>query len=246
LVAKSAVTAPVVPQLAKIETPVAVSNSDRIQQVLIAIIAEKTGYPPEMLGLDMGLDADLGIDSIKRVEILSALQDKLPEAPVVKPEHLGTLTTIRLIAAFLAYGEPAASTRAADSPVVTSTESFVPLDRRVLRVADLPPSTRSLRHSTGSTLVWIVGSDDSFAQQLRAQIGSRGYQPQTFLWTDLPPGPAALGGLVLIASPTASELPKRALRWLQHAGPALRQSQGFLASITELDGMFGLSEAGPS
>ena len=33
-----------------------------------------TGYPVEMLELDMTLDNDLGIDSIKRVEILSALQ----------------------------------------------------------------------------------------------------------------------------------------------------------------------------
>ena len=40
------------------------------------IIAEKTGYPREMLELDMALDADLGIDSIKRVEILSALREK--------------------------------------------------------------------------------------------------------------------------------------------------------------------------
>ena len=54
-------------------------------------MAEKTGYPAEMLELDMELDADLGIDSIKRVEILSALQERLPEAPSLKPEHLGTL-----------------------------------------------------------------------------------------------------------------------------------------------------------
>ena len=32
----------------------------------------------EMLDLDMGLESDLGIDSIKRVEILSALQERLP------------------------------------------------------------------------------------------------------------------------------------------------------------------------
>jgi acyl carrier protein len=58
------------------------------------VIAEKTGYPVEMLELGMSLDADLGIDSIKRVEILSALQERLPELPAVKPEHLGTLQTI--------------------------------------------------------------------------------------------------------------------------------------------------------
>ena len=57
-------------------------------------VAEKTGYPAEMLEPDMQLDADLGIDSIKRVEILSALQERLPEMPPVEPEHLGTLRTL--------------------------------------------------------------------------------------------------------------------------------------------------------
>ena len=60
-------------------------------EVLLQVVAEKTGYPVEMLELDMQLDDDLGIDSIKRVEILSALQDRLPEAPAVRPEHLGSL-----------------------------------------------------------------------------------------------------------------------------------------------------------
>ena len=41
---------------------------------LRAVAAERTGYPPEMLELDAGIESDLGIDSIKRVEILTALQ----------------------------------------------------------------------------------------------------------------------------------------------------------------------------
>ncbi len=59
-------------------------QTGRIQEVLLAVVSEKTGYPAEMLEPDMLLDADLGIDSIKRVEILAALQEQLPEAPVVK------------------------------------------------------------------------------------------------------------------------------------------------------------------
>src|SRR5207248_8652552 len=58
-----------------------------------------------MLDPDMGLDADLGIDSIKRVEILAALQERLPDAPAVKPEHLGTLHTLRQVVEFLAGGQ---------------------------------------------------------------------------------------------------------------------------------------------
>ncbi|RMD67732.1 MAG: hypothetical protein D6819_10925, partial [Gammaproteobacteria bacterium] len=42
------------------------------------IASERTGYPVEMLGLDQHIEADLGIDSIKRVEILGAFQKRLP------------------------------------------------------------------------------------------------------------------------------------------------------------------------
>ena len=56
---------------------------DRVGPVLLEVVAEKTGYPVDMLELNMSLDADLGIDSIKRVEILSALQEQLPGVPSV-------------------------------------------------------------------------------------------------------------------------------------------------------------------
>src|SRR5204862_6364597 len=107
------------PRLAPTPMPAAAGLSpDRVQQVLLAVVADKTGYPPEMLNPDMGLDADLGIDSIKRVEILSALQEHLPEAPTVKPEHLATLHTLGQIAEFLCAPavESAASAAAPRAP----------------------------------------------------------------------------------------------------------------------------------
>ncbi|MGA0191992.1 MAG: phosphopantetheine-binding protein, partial [bacterium] len=75
------------------------SVSSSVQIVLLEIVAEKTGYPTEMLELDMDLEADLGIDSIKRVEILGALQEKLPDLQVQADElaeqrTLGQILTI--------------------------------------------------------------------------------------------------------------------------------------------------------
>ena len=57
-----------------------------IDKVLLEIVADKTGYPTDMLETDMDLEADLGIDSIKRVEILGALQEKLPDLQVQADE----------------------------------------------------------------------------------------------------------------------------------------------------------------
>ena len=41
------------------------------------MLADKTGYDPDTLEMGMELETELGIDSIKRVEILSEVQDRL-------------------------------------------------------------------------------------------------------------------------------------------------------------------------
>jgi polyketide-type polyunsaturated fatty acid synthase PfaA len=70
-------------------------------QTLLNITSEKTGYPVEMLELDMDMEADLGIDSIKRVEILGAMQETYPNLPKPNIEELGDLRTIGQIVDYL-------------------------------------------------------------------------------------------------------------------------------------------------
>ncbi|WP_419788551.1 beta-ketoacyl synthase N-terminal-like domain-containing protein [Mucilaginibacter sp. SP1R1] len=48
-----------------------------VKQVLLQIVSDKTGYPQEMLGMEMDLEADLSIDSIKRIEIIGSLRTEL-------------------------------------------------------------------------------------------------------------------------------------------------------------------------
>ena len=50
---------------------------DAIAERLVGIVRDRTGYPAEMLKLDLDLEADLGIDSIKRVEILGTLRESV-------------------------------------------------------------------------------------------------------------------------------------------------------------------------
>ncbi|MEZ6140323.1 MAG: SDR family oxidoreductase [Zavarzinella sp.] len=89
------------------QAPKAVVSTTNMQQVLLSVVAEKTGYPTEMLELSMHLDADLGIDSIKRVEILSAFQERVPNAPAVQPEQLGALQTLQDVLSVLQANEMA-------------------------------------------------------------------------------------------------------------------------------------------
>ncbi len=52
-------------------------SREALQDILLDIVSDKTGYPVDMLGMDMDMEADLSIDSIKRMEITGALKEKL-------------------------------------------------------------------------------------------------------------------------------------------------------------------------
>ncbi|MFO1270172.1 MAG: SDR family NAD(P)-dependent oxidoreductase [Rubrivivax sp.] len=64
-------------------------SREKLVEMLLAIVEEKTGYPKDMVGLDQNLESDLGIDSIKRIEVVGALLQALPEA------HRAALTESR-------------------------------------------------------------------------------------------------------------------------------------------------------
>ncbi|MEM9195036.1 MAG: SDR family oxidoreductase, partial [Myxococcota bacterium] len=68
-----------------------------LQALMLEVVAEKTGYPPEMLELSMDLEGDLGVDSIKRVEILAAMRERAADLPEVDPAELGKLRTLQEI-----------------------------------------------------------------------------------------------------------------------------------------------------
>ena len=90
------------PELSVVETSsAAVIDLDMIQNTMMEVVSEKTGYPPEMLELEMDMEADLGIDSIKRVEILGGVQELIPDLPELNPEDLAELRTLGEIVTYM-------------------------------------------------------------------------------------------------------------------------------------------------
>lgn len=77
------------------------STDSPVTKALLEIICKNTGYPAEMLELEMDLEADLGVDSIKRVEITGAMQELFPDLPKLSPEELGEQRSIAEIAQYL-------------------------------------------------------------------------------------------------------------------------------------------------
>jgi NAD(P)-dependent dehydrogenase (short-subunit alcohol dehydrogenase family)/acyl carrier protein len=221
----------------------ATADRDRIQRVLVEVVAEKTGYPAEMLNGDMGLDADLGIDSIKRVEILSALQERLPNAPTVKSEHLGTLNTLGQIVDFLVAGAPSLPA-APEAPPHRGASGVI--TRQTLRSAPVPfeQDRPALNLPAGATIV-LVGGADALADHVVELVRARGYMLHRVYWDSPVEYPSESAGLILLA-PLSTTMPLLAtgFRWLRASASALKNAepdQVLLATVSRLDGAFGLS-----
>ena len=43
---------------------------------VLALVADKTGYPADMLDLELDLEADLGIDTVKQAEVFATIRDR--------------------------------------------------------------------------------------------------------------------------------------------------------------------------
>jgi acyl carrier protein len=131
---------PAMPAASKEQTAVSSQQADSVAVYtdgLLDIVSEKTGYPAQALGLEMDMEADLGIDSIKRVEILAALRDRFPETPPIRPEDLTDLRTLADVVASL--GLPDADGRPAGPATMPGSDTPPPLPVYAVQTQPLPP-----------------------------------------------------------------------------------------------------------
>jgi acyl transferase domain-containing protein/NAD(P)H-dependent flavin oxidoreductase YrpB (nitropropane dioxygenase family)/NAD(P)-dependent dehydrogenase (short-subunit alcohol dehydrogenase family) len=100
-------------------------DHDDLVRKLVQVVSERTGYPRELLDLDLNTEADLGIDSIKRVEILGAFQRLcLPgnsRATHAMMEQLTKARTLRAIVDSMRHILSGELTGKSDSPAVENT-----------------------------------------------------------------------------------------------------------------------------
>lgn len=133
----SVAAAPAIPVAPEVTTEPAVEavpateakkNDRNISELVLSVVSDKTGYPTDMIDADMELETDLGIDSIKRVEILSEVNKKMGD--IFTAEDVTNLSTKGTISGIVEYLESIASDApvvveqivAAEVPAVVSTE----------------------------------------------------------------------------------------------------------------------------
>ncbi|WP_282167674.1 type I polyketide synthase [Shewanella japonica] len=126
VVTDSAVTAPAGLIAGTVQSAQTALSSKKVLDTMLEVVAEKTGYPTEMLELSMDMEADLGIDSIKRVEILGTVQDELPTLPELSPEDLAECRTLGEIVDYMGSKLPAAGAMNSDTANATHTAVSAP------------------------------------------------------------------------------------------------------------------------
>ncbi len=117
---------------APVAAPVAAAPSVDLNALMLEVVADKTGYPSEMLGLEMELESDLGVDSIKRVEILSAMRERAPQLPEVDAGEMAALVTLGQIVDYMAAKLPTGTNR--PGPVPSSATPSIDLNALMLEV----------------------------------------------------------------------------------------------------------------
>ncbi len=125
------------------------ANEDRTNQLtafLIDFVVEQTGYPQEIIELDADLEADLGIDSIKKAQLFGELREVFAfdaaestlKKSTVATESRAAMSELRTLRQILAILE-------SDAPLETLTPGAEPNDS--LRN---PPSSHSSRFAADS------------------------------------------------------------------------------------------------
>ncbi len=143
---------------------------EELGNALLEIVSEKTGYPAEMLELEMDMEADLGIDSIKRVEILGALQDAYPTLPDVETDALGELRTLGSILEYMTaqsagYGQLAAAVAEATPDVPEQVADATSADLAAFELAS-PGLVSPGLENLGDELLAIVSDKTGYPAEM--------------------------------------------------------------------------------
>ena len=201
-------------------------------------IAERTGFPEEILTPQMNLEADLGIDSIKRVEILAALRTRLGDTTTTEPHRLRTIAD--LIQNFTPQTEPPA-----EAPAEPPAEP-APLTRSEL-VAEPVAAPGLTLDGLGEGPLAVVVGDEADREAARALVDALARAGVAATVADRVPEAAA--GVVFLAlteppsARAAVDLHVAALAAAKDfAGPRAR----LFVTVQDSGGDFGLTGAAPA
>lgn len=218
---------------------------------MLTVVAECTGYPTELVEPTMDLESDLGIDSIKRVEILSVVRTRAPGLPEVDAARMAKLRTLREILALFDPATPPAAPRAPETAPARRAPSSTnhraaamaaEVVRWVPRAVSAPPSGLALPGLGRGRLV-VTDDGGGVAAALVAELAAEGLAAEV---VGAVPADAAgvvfLGGLREVVTPDdAIAVHRDALAAARAVAARFAEQGGCLVTVADLGGDLGLS-----
>ncbi|OWA00280.1 beta keto-acyl synthase [Streptomyces sp. CS113] len=229
--------------------PPSAADPARFEELLLSVVAERTGYPVSMLNADMALDADLGVDSIKRVEILSVVRQRVGDLPTGDVAALGRLSTLReIVDALTNAAAPAGapSPAQAETPVVSREPEPAQLRRLTLRTVEAPAPGLEMA-GLGNGPVYVIGGPSGTAGLVAGKLTGRGVRAEAV--TAVPDDAGAvvyLGGLADLGSPEeGARILREAFRTARSVAPRMEAAGGAFVTVQDTGGDFGLDGRQP-
>ena len=218
-----------------------------LQRLMLEVVAEKTGYPVDMLELDMDLEGDLGVDSIKRVEILAAMREQAPDLPEVDPAELGKLRTLQEIVDKMSSAGAGAASKGEGQGEGEVASPAAPLTdlRWVLDLEVAPANGFALDHLFEATSIAIVDGGSGVAEALAERLRAHGVDAAAGDPTSASDGVIFLGGLREVAShDDALAVQREAFVAAKAVAAKLTEAPGVFVTVQDTGGDFAMSGAG--
>jgi acyl transferase domain-containing protein/NAD(P)-dependent dehydrogenase (short-subunit alcohol dehydrogenase family) len=218
-----------------------------VQRALLAIVSEKTGYPQEMLGLDLDLEAELSIDSIKRVEILGALagQIGLDESAGTDRdyiiEQLAAKKSLREIVDWLEDRTADQGKEAAPAASVEPDIAMPEVRRYLPEITDIPAAKTDPNLLAGKRFA-LSDADSPVAKALATQLKR---QDATVELLPYGSSPGEVDGLIYLGALRDPNGIYPAKELFDLARQAIRNGARWVCGLTALGGQFGRSGESP-
>jgi acyl transferase domain-containing protein/acyl carrier protein len=155
-------------------TPAAISPNgaavDDVKERLLALVVEKTGYPQDMLDLDLDLEADLGVDTVKQAELFAAIRE-IYSIPRDESRKLRDYPTLAHVIRFVYENRPDLLPTATPSTIAPASPATAP---------EVKPST-----PTSAAVSPNGAAVDDVKERLLALVVEKTGYPQDMLDLDL-------------------------------------------------------------
>ncbi len=175
---------PAAPAAPAAAAPPAAASVNPVVQKVLEIVAEKTGYPPDMLEMDLDLEADLGVDTVKQAETFAAVREEYgnrapgePEAPRLPDAPARGAVCVRLPSGQRPKRRAGRDASGATPPPARPAPS-APASARAGVPASAPAPSPSRPTAAPSAAPSAPGSENPVVQKvLRIVADKTGYPP---------------------------------------------------------------------